>query len=270
VYVITSYITLSGEFVYPTDVAVCPVSGHVVVADPGNHRIQVFDEIFTHLFNIEKDGNGFDMKWPGRVVVNQSGEILVVDIQANTVSVFSQSGSFSRLVPGPWNGPRSLALDDDDNIYVCDGTAYTIKVLDRNGTILRTFSGKVIGPGDFNSWVYYMAVSKDHISVSAGGQLHQFTKSGSFIKQLVVDAVQDTRGLAVTGSENLVVVNYEAPIVVMREGKVIGHLGDCGKEPWQLNGPGAAATTKTGQIVVTNWNNNNILVFEYGENKASK
>ena len=36
---------------YPTDVAVCPVSRRVLVADAGNHRIQVIT-LFTQIFGL--------------------------------------------------------------------------------------------------------------------------------------------------------------------------------------------------------------------------
>ena len=96
------------------------MTGHVVVADPGNHRVQVLDAEFKHIFIINKYGSGRELKLPGRVAVNKSGEIIIYDYQANIVSIYSQTGSHSRQFPGPWNKPLGIAVDSDGTIYVCD------------------------------------------------------------------------------------------------------------------------------------------------------
>ena len=94
------------------------MTGHVVVVDSGNRRVQVLDAEFKHIFNINKDGSGRELKWPDRVAVNKSGEIIMSDLYANTVSVYSQTGSYSHRLPGPWNNPHGIAVDSDDTIYV--------------------------------------------------------------------------------------------------------------------------------------------------------
>ena len=80
----------------PTDVAVCPVTGRVMVADRDNRRVQVFTDEFQHVLDISKDGSGRDLLCPWGVAVNQAGEVIVSDGEANTVSVYSQTGSYSR------------------------------------------------------------------------------------------------------------------------------------------------------------------------------
>ena len=113
-------IILTGEFKKPIDVAVCPVTDRVVVTDQGNKRVQVFDASLKHIVNIEKDGNGEQLKWPWGVAVNHAGEIIVSDSGANTVSVYNQNGSHSRQLPGPWIRPWGIAVDINGDIYVCD------------------------------------------------------------------------------------------------------------------------------------------------------
>ena len=39
-------------------------------------------------------------------------------------------------------------------------------------------------------------------------------------------------------------------------------IGECGSEPWQLHNPRGVAVSKTGQIIVANWDNNNLLVYD--------
>ena len=233
------------------------------MADPGNHRLQVLDAGFKHIFNINKDGSGRDLKWPGRVAVNKSGEIIVSDYHANTVFVYSQTGSYSRQLPGPWNNPRGIAVDSDDTIYVCDGGSYTIKVLDMTGQIIRTFGGRGTQPGLFQNQPLFITVYKDSIVVSDGaGVIHQFTKSGSYIRQMDVDNIRDARGLTVTADNDLVITDDDGPMRVVRGEQTVSVIGERGSEPWQLHHPLGVAVSRTGQVIVANWNNHNLLVYD--------
>ena len=238
------------------------MTGHVVVADPGNHPVQVLDAEYKHIFNINKDGSGRGLMYPWGVGVNKSGEIIVSDYNANTVSVYSQTGSYSRQLPGPWNTPYGIAVDSDDTIYVCDGGSYTVKVLDRAGQIIRTFGGRGDQPGLFQNQPLFIAVYKESIVVSdAAGKIHQFTKSGSYMRQMD-DNIRNAKGLTVTAANDLVIVDHDGPIRVVRGEQTVSVIGECGSEPWQLHHPYGVAVSKTGQIIVTSYSKNNLLVYE--------
>ena len=239
------------------------MTGHVVVADPGNHRVQVLDAEFRHIFNINKDGSGRDLKWPGRVAVNKSGEIIISDYNANTVSVYSQTGSYSRQLPGPWNNPRGIAVDADDTIYVCDSGSKTIKVLDRADRIIRTFGGRGTQPGQFQDIPCFISVFNGSIVVSDdAGKIYQFTKSGSYIRQMDVVNVRVASGLTVTADNDLVIVDRQGLVRVVRGEQTISVIGERGLEPWQLHHPAGVAVSKTGQIIVANCANYNLLVYD--------
>ena len=239
------------------------MTGHVVVADPDNHRVQVLDAEFKHIFNINKDGSGRELKWSCRVAVNKSGEIIMSDYQANTVSIYSQTGSYSRHIPGPWNNPRGIAVESDDTIYVCDSGSYTIKVLDRAGQIIRTFGGRGTQPGQFQDLPWFITVYKEGIVVSdVAGKIHQFTKSGSYIRQMDIDNVCCATGLTVTADNDLVIADCQGLVRVVRGEQTVSVIGERGSEPWQLHDPLGVAVSKTGQIIVANFTNYNLLVYE--------
>ena len=251
-------IILTGEFNNPFDVAVCPVTGRVVVTDPGNKQVQVFDAGLKHIMNIEKDGNGEQLKYPWGVAVNHSGEIILSDNEAHTVSVYNQNGSHSRQLPGPWNSPCGITVDINDDIYVCD--AGSIKVINKAGEIIRTTNWRVTG---FSSQPLFIAVYKDHLLVSdAGGNIHQLTKSGSHVKKLDVANVQIARGLAVTAAQDLIIVDRAGSIRILAGDETISVIGDRGSEPWQLNYPVGVAVTRSGQIIVANHHSHNLLIYD--------
>ena len=240
------------------DVAVCPVTDQVVVADPGNKRVQVFDASLKHIVNIEKDGNGKQLKWPCGVAVNHAGEIIVSDGRAHTVSVYNQNGSHSRQLPGPWDSPLGIAVDTNGDIYVCG--ADSIKVINKAGEIIRTINWRVTG---FRSRPWFITVNKDHLLVSdGGGNIHQLTKSGSYVKKLDMANVQEARGLAVTAAQDLIIVDRTGSMRILAGDGTVSVIGDRGSKPWQLNCPFGVAVTRCGQIIVANHFNHNLLVYD--------
>ena len=241
----------------------CPVTGHVVVVDPDNSRVQVLDAEFKHIFNINKDGSGRNLRCPWGVAVNKSGEIIVADVQAHTVYIYSQTGSYSRKLPGPWNKPCGIAVDSDDTIYVCDSGSCAIKVLNRAGKIIRTFGRRGDKPGQFQNEPWFITVYKDSIAVSdLAGKIHQFTKSGSCIMKMDVDNVRGATGLAVTSANDLVIADDNGPMRAVRGEQTVSVIGEQGFAPWQLHDPQGVTVSKTGQIIVANKDNHNLLVYD--------
>ena len=252
----TSYIhviILTGEFNQPVGVAVCPVTDRIVVADMEKQRVLVFDASLKHVMNIAKYGNGPYLRCPWGVAVNHAGEIIVSDSGASTVSIYNQNGSYSRQLPGPWINPCGIAVDTNGDIYVCDDG--NIKVINKAGEIIRTITCWVTG--------YFITVYKHHILVSdQDGNIHQFTKSGSCVKKLDVVNVQIARGLAVTVNQDLIIVDTEGQIRVLTGDETVSVIGDNGSKPWQLNYAQGVAVTRCGQIIVANFRNHNLLIYD--------
>ena len=79
-------------------------------------------------------------------------------------------------------------------------------MLDRAGQIIRTFGGRGNQPGQFQNEPWFITVYKESIVVSDdAGKIPQFTKSGSYIRQVGVDNVRNATGLTVTADNDLVI-----------------------------------------------------------------
>ena len=244
------------------DVAVCPATDRVVVADRDNKRVQVFDADLKHIMNIRKDGNGQHLKCPWGVAVNHAGEIILSDGGAHTVAVYSQNGSHSRQLPGPWKVPCGIAVDSNGDIYVC--CAESIKIINPFGEIVRTIDCRGPGPGTSIGQPCFIAVYKDHILVSdRGGDIHQFTKGGSYVKKLDVVGVQRAAGLAVTANQDILVVDGAGAISVVTGDETVAVIGEHGSRPWQLCNAAGIAVTRSGQIIAANFSTNNLLIFDH-------
>ena len=49
---------------------------------------------------------------------------------------------------------------------------------------------------------------------------------------------------------------------MVRGEQTVSVIGERGSEPWQLHDLLGVAVSKTGQIIVANWHNHNILVYD--------
>ena len=248
----------------PRDVSVCPVTGRIVVADCGNQRIQVLDASFNHVMDIKGAGQGRDLQCPANVAVNSTGEIIVSDYRTDRVLVYHQSGAYSRhLLTGSWNRPGGIAVDGDDTLYIVSGKTRTIKVINKAGQELRTMMyGK---RSILNLFAVHLnsciAIHRSELVVcDVIGQLYEVDKMGlSFTK---LGYVQSARGLAVDHAGDLVIVYDNDPVTVVRDGRVVRHIGEHGPKLWQLGYPRGVAVCKAGKIIVADLSNGNLLVYD--------
>ena len=110
-------------------------------------------------------------------------------------------------------------------------------------------------------FISYITIYKNQLILCDNGQLYQFDKMGPSCTRL--DYVQSAGGLAVDNSGDMVIVDGKGPDTVFRDGRVVHHVGEQGQDPWQLGGPCGVAVTKTGEIVVANYSNGNLLVYDH-------
>jgi DNA-binding beta-propeller fold protein YncE len=95
------------------------------------------------------------VKQPWSVAVNRRGEVLVAERGAHCISIFSPTGekllSFGSkgFGHGQFNGPRSVAVDDDGNILVADDNHH-IQKFTPDGKFIMSVGKKGSNPLEFN------------------------------------------------------------------------------------------------------------------------
>ena len=93
---------------------------------------------------------------PWGVVVNNKGEIIVVERYANRVSIYSQAGEKLRSFGSPGSGqgqlnaPRGVAVDDDGNIIVADTQNNRIQKFTADGKFITAVGSEGKKPLQFD------------------------------------------------------------------------------------------------------------------------
>jgi len=139
-----------GQFQFPKRLCFAD-TGHVLVCDSGNHRVQVLDATdgfkFVREFGKLGEGEG-EFMTPLDVVVNSDGEILVSDSN-NRIQVFNTEGVFLRAFvfgkkpkDGALNYPTNMVVNDENALFICDQGNHRVQVLSaKDGTPLHRFGG---------------------------------------------------------------------------------------------------------------------------------
>lgn len=138
------------QFQFPKGLAIAE-TGHVLVCDSANHRVQVLDS--TNNFELvkvigsygEQDGQ---FNAPLDVTLNCQGEIIISD-STNRIQVFDPQGVFSRSFgngtgrqDGMFKYPTSMAVNDENALFVCDQGNHRVQVLSASdGSFLHKWGG---------------------------------------------------------------------------------------------------------------------------------
>jgi predicted membrane-bound mannosyltransferase/DNA-binding beta-propeller fold protein YncE len=144
-----------GQLNHPRGVAVGP-DGNLYIADSQNARIAIFDQDGRFLRQFGTPGStdqgnapGGMFREPWGVAVGQDGTIYVADTWNHRVQVFDNQGNFLRMWgsfeqvaagqpgrPDGFWGPRDIAVDSQNHVYVADTGNKRVRVYDSQGNFL--------------------------------------------------------------------------------------------------------------------------------------
>ena len=165
---------------------------------------------------------------PSGIAFNQSGEMMVTDLDTHRVSVFSPSGEKLRSFgqygsePEEFNSPRGIAVDDEGNILVADYYNYRIQKFTEEGDLLAVVS-IMKGPLEY--------ISPDGIAFNSINNKLYLTDSNHQVQILYSDLT------------------------------FCGAFGSAGRSRGQFNSPRGIACDSTGKVYVADSDNNRVQVF---------
>uniref|UniRef100_A0A8C8J3G0 RING-type E3 ubiquitin transferase n=1 Tax=Oncorhynchus tshawytscha TaxID=74940 RepID=A0A8C8J3G0_ONCTS len=206
-------------------------NGRIVVADSNNQCIQVFsnDGAFKLRFGVRGRSPG-QLQRPTGVTVDMNGDIIVADYDNRWVSIFSSDGKFkSKIGAGRLMGPKGVAVDRNGHIITVDNKACCVFIFQANGKLVTKFGAR--GTSD-----------------------RQFTGRG------------DTPCLIclwVCSFGTIPVQVFDMySILYFADGEFLFKFGSHGEGNGQFNAPTGVAVDANGNIIVADWGNSRIQVFD--------
>jgi hypothetical protein len=85
---------------------------------------------------------------------------------------------------------RSVAVDDEERIYVLDNKENNVKIYDKNGEFVKKFGRKGQGPGEFHLPRAVAITNQDEILVQNIRSLAFFSLEGDFKRSLSIDQMR--------------------------------------------------------------------------------
>lgn len=289
-----------GEFLAPQGIAIAP-NGNVVVADSGNHRIQIFkaDGTFIRKFGRSGSEEG-QFNFPLGIAVAKNGELYVADTGNNRIQQFSAEGGFIRkwnnaatsntnnvLTPsGPSNGPNSQAPDPmmltgpmavtlvADQVLVSDSKNNRIQVFSLEGKFIRMWGSTGSAKGSFDKPAGMALGSNGNLYVADGdnNRIQQFSYTTQESLALRVwgssgsddGQFRDPVSVAITANADILVVEKSNNRVQQftSDGVFVRKWGQFGSDKGQFNEPfGIAISADKGSVFISDTNNHRIQQF---------
>jgi sugar lactone lactonase YvrE len=118
--------------------------GRILVADAGNHRLQVFDSMGYPLSTYGSQGSApGQFREPQGLAVDPAGRVIVADKGNDRLQVLGFDGATLRsldVITAGLRWPTNIAVDNVGRIVVADTGNNAIKVLDAVGRLQATFA----------------------------------------------------------------------------------------------------------------------------------
>ena len=181
-----------------------------------------------------------------------------------------QFGAFGRG-DGQFVWPRSIALDDDGNVYASDDFLNRVSIFDPEGTFVSCWGETGDGKGQLKGPCGMAFDADGNILVvdSANNRVQRFTSDGKFLDRFGHHGkgegefnlpwgicLDDAGNVYVADWKNNRVQKFDADgnFVQKFEASPVSGVGD-------LNGPTGVAVDSEGDVYVTDWGNHRLQVY---------
>ena len=244
----------------------------LLVCDYNNHKVVVFNSELQYSHSIGGQGEGHGkFRSPSGIAVDDTGHLFIADQGNNCIQKFNIDGSFICQFgmhgnsEGQFNSPHGLVISKTGRLYVCDRGNHRIQVFEDHNFVLL-FGKHGSGPGSFympSSVTFNNLETQLFVADSYNHRIQLFTPNGQFVSLFNL-----------IGAPNN--INYPYSIyftldchllITSMSGNVLMVVKEDGTFVCAINGngcfdlPAGVITRHNGQIVVSGWNNNKLVVY---------
>ena len=140
------------RFNTPSGIAVHPTTGHIYIADTGNHRIQVLNDDFTFNRTFGKKGSAPEQfNSPRDVAFDDEGYLYVVDTDNHCIKKFTSTGQYISKFSSKRYIPSYASIAVDNNfVYVSECDNHCVSIYDIYGCFVHCFGKFGREEGEFN------------------------------------------------------------------------------------------------------------------------
>ena len=156
-------------------------NGRVVVTEPNNNRVSVYNSDGSLAFRFGSQGTGEgEFNFPFGVCVTSEDNIVVSDMNNHRIQVFDSNGNylfqFGSYGEGQGQFKYPAGVDANDNyIVVADSGNNRIQVFNLSGNFIRSFGALGVHEGEFNS-PFDVAMDRDNYIYVADTYNYRFQK----------------------------------------------------------------------------------------------
>ncbi len=266
-----------GEFLEPTSVFFEPKAREVFVADTKNNLVGIFTPEGVPVFAFGSD----ELREPGRVAVDASGRIYLLDNDRGKIKVFSHRGQYLGPLQLPGVGEKpvfgALAFDADGNLYVGENESCRVLVFAPDHKPRLRLGECGTGSGQFQS-ITGIAVDKDRIVVTDAQVLsvQVFDRRGDFVRgwgahDMGIQNFSLPQSVALDSQGRIVVIDTLRHEIKFfdGEGHFLDRFGGLGNRVGQVAFPAGVATDGSGRVFVVEKGNSRVQVFAETEDRPN-
>jgi DNA-binding beta-propeller fold protein YncE len=259
-----------GQFFEPRDVAVLS-TGHLVVADTVNRRVQLIDPQGTPLQTLT--GSEFPFEEPLAVAVNSRDEILVLDSTLQWVYRYNAAGELLDRFGGPAAQlfhPRGLTVLADDRVVIADTGRSRLALFSPDGAQAGAIGGLGSGPGQFNEPIDALAGLQGayFVAEAMNNRVQQVDAAGNHLGQWAIPPAYAFNGphlaagpdgsIFVTESQSRLLLRYAPDGSLLNQWTALG--------PVNLAAPvGIYVDTAANRLYLTDVWTHQVHIFEIAE-----
>ena len=220
---------------------------------------------------VNNDGS---MGEPWGVAFGRNGLWAVADYTNHCVYIFDDKDQLVRKFGskgsnnGQFGGPRGVAFDSHNHLYVVDGY-HRVQKFNTNGNYLDKFGSKGASDGQLDSPIG-IAVYKNKVYIADyfNKRVSVFQTNGQFYTTIGSDVLGKLEDVAVSADKYLVVAGYEPHCIYTfrLDGHYVGKFGTKGSGRCEFNDPHGIICDSYGFIIVADTCNHRVSIFDKDHN----